>query len=361
MTAERAVSTIQSIALALSSAADLPGALAEVREVIGNAGFAPSRLHVDIMDDCALRFERYPIIAEESRWHDSPADEALKSETHGDQCPRRWAIEQLHGAYTSIAVPTTHGVVTAAVPGRDSVGADFEGFLGAASPWLQLIAMRARDWQRQEEARRALERGVDERTTELYNALMRVRKEVEERRLAQRERSRAQQFLEHVIRSSPAVVYSCKSERGFPMTFVSDNVTTLSGFTPQEIIDNPGLWLSLVHPDDVARLIDETSDFLETGSLVCEYRLRHNDGNTRWIHDEMRLVRTRGSRPEIMGSWLDITERVQSEEARRQVEQELNERCICARTACVHWVRWRPVSHTSSTSSSSESAARLNT
>ncbi len=322
-TAEGAVGTLQMVALALSSAADLPGALVEIKEAIGRAGFAPSRLHVDVMDEDTKRFESYPIIVEESRWHDDPINEVIKSETHGDQRPRRWAIQQLHGSYTSIAVPTTHGVATAVVPGRDSVGTDFEDFLGAASPWLQLIAMRARDWQRQEDATQALERGVDERTAELYEALMMVRKEVEERRIAQRERSRAQQFLEHVIRSSPAVVYSCKTERGFPMTFVSDNVAMLSGFTPQEIIDDPGLWLSLVHPDDVARLIDETSDFLETGSLVCEYRLRHKDGSTRWIHDEMRLIRTRGPRPEIMGSWLDISERVQSEAARRQVEQEL--------------------------------------
>ena len=41
-----------------------------------------------------------------------------------------------------------------------------------------------------------------------------------------------------------------------------------------------------------------------------EYRFRHKDGAYRWVHDELQIIRDQAGQPvEIVGSWLDITER----------------------------------------------------
>ncbi|MCX5893205.1 MAG: HD-GYP domain-containing protein, partial [Deltaproteobacteria bacterium] len=55
---------------------------------------------------------------------------------------------------------------------------------------------------------------------------------------------------------------------------------------------------------------------LETGQLYEEYRFRHKDGTYRWMRDDQRLVRDSEGNPlEVVGSWLDITERKEAEEA----------------------------------------------
>ena len=328
--ADRAVTAVQTVVTAVGSAADLPRALGEVGDIIARSGLDLAMMRVGLVDETTGQIFDCPVLADTTPWDERLVDRSPEAKAFHHQRTERWSVAQLDGAYVLMAVPTSLGFVTAAVAGQEPISADLEEFLRAVSGPLQLIALRARDLRRQDEAARALaqareelETRVDERTAELSAALLRIQREVDERRLAERERGRAQQLLEHVIRSTPAVLYSCKAERGFPITFVSDNVTALTGFTPQEIIGNPRSWLSQVHPDDVDRLTEETSCLLEKGHLVCEYRLRHKSGETRWIHDEMRLIRARGPRPEIMGSWLDITERVQSEEGRRHAESEL--------------------------------------
>ena len=317
--AERVANAVQKAALALHAAADLPSVLSEVGEIVGETGLALSQLQIDLVDEQAMRLESYAVLTTAPCWDDEAVDAAPKIEAFLHQRTQRWTAQQLDGEYALMAVPTSEGVICAAVVGQEPVAADLEEFLHTVAASLQLLVLRARDLQRKDDATRALKQA----TADLSQALVRIQREVQERRQAEKETGRAQQLLERVIGSSPAAIYSCKVEHGFPITFVSDNVTALSGFTPLEIIGNARLWLSRIHRDDIARFIDNTSNFLETGNQVCEYRIHDKNGDTRWIHDEMRLVRARGPRPEIMGSWLDITERVQLDEGRRQVELEL--------------------------------------
>jgi signal transduction histidine kinase len=60
----------------------------------------------------------------------------------------------------------------------------------------------------------------------------------------------------------------------------------------------------------------------KTGQEVCEYRFRHNDGTYRWMRDEARLMRDVSGAPiEVIGYWIDITERKQVEERLRTAER----------------------------------------
>jgi signal transduction histidine kinase/ActR/RegA family two-component response regulator len=55
---------------------------------------------------------------------------------------------------------------------------------------------------------------------------------------------------------------------------------------------------------------------------VAEYRFRCRDGTLRWLHDQKRLLRDdRGQPVEIVGSWLDVTERKALEEQYRQAQK----------------------------------------
>jgi len=126
----------------------------------------------------------------------------------------------------------------------------------------------------------------------------------------------AQERLVRLLSSSPAVIYSFKASGDFSPTFVSENISTVFGYTPAEYLENPSFWRDRVHPDDLARVEEAISKFFRNGLQSVEYRFQRRDGSYCWVNDAQRLVRGTGGKPlEIVGSWSDITARKAAEEA----------------------------------------------
>jgi PAS domain S-box-containing protein len=120
----------------------------------------------------------------------------------------------------------------------------------------------------------------------------------------------AQQRWEHLISSSPLIIYSSKAEDDYGATFVSHNVTAILGYEVREYLSYSRFWLDRLHPEDVQRIVAQMSSLLEIGNVTLEYRLRHKNGSYRWMHDELKLIRDAAGNPiEIVGWMIDITER----------------------------------------------------
>ena len=141
--------------------------------------------------------------------------------------------------------------------------------------------------------------------------------DITERKRADEELAATRARLEHLLLSSPTVVYSASVGPPHAITSLSENIARQLGYEMPEVVDDPGFWTSHVHPDDVARVRASWTATLAEGRCSEQYRLRHRDGRHRWIHDERRLVRDdAGHALEIVGSWVDVTEHRQAEEAR---------------------------------------------
>jgi adenylate cyclase len=126
----------------------------------------------------------------------------------------------------------------------------------------------------------------------------------------------AQDRIGHLLSSAPAVIYSYRATGDFAPTFVSQNIRERLGYEPQEYLENADFWRSRVHPDDLAAVEAEAAHLYKKGSHTVEYRFRKKDGSYYWVNDEQRLVRDGEGQPvEVVGSWSDITERKQAEEA----------------------------------------------
>ena len=126
--------------------------------------------------------------------------------------------------------------------------------------------------------------------------------------------------LQHLLSSSPAVIYTRKASGDGGVTFVSDNVSAKLGYQPQELIENPRFWAEHIHPDDAKQLFAIAPHLFHHKYHVLEYRFCHKDGTYRWIRDEMKLVYNReGSLQEIVGAWYDITE---NKHAQEQVKEQ---------------------------------------
>jgi two-component system, sensor histidine kinase and response regulator len=135
----------------------------------------------------------------------------------------------------------------------------------------------------------------------------------------------AHAHLGQLLNASPAVIY-CRAASGhYKPTFVSDSVTKLFGCSPRDYLGDPYFWRNRVHPDDVARIdawVDRMFD-QDRGSI--EYRVRREDGTYMWLHDRQQLVRDdKGEPVEIVGSWTDVTERREAEQAGAEARAQLD-------------------------------------
>jgi PAS domain S-box-containing protein len=147
-----------------------------------------------------------------------------------------------------------------------------------------------------------------------------------QRRLLEFELESTKSHLQHILSSSPVVIFSTDPSttgRGMgPITFVTENVTGLIGFEPQEILFDSAFWSTSIHPADRPRVQgEEYAALIEEGRQTFEYRIRHKDGKYRWVHSEVRVIRNdEGKTIELIGSAIDISERKRIEEALRVMD-----------------------------------------
>ena len=146
------------------------------------------------------------------------------------------------------------------------------------------------------------------------------RKQVEETLLIAKER------LHYLVANNPAVLFSHKAFDDFGTTFMSENVMLLLGYEACEFMQDSNFWTNRIHPDDVQRVNDNLSYLFEKGDHIHEYRFLHKDGKYKWMRDEVRLVKDVQGKPfEIVGFWIDITERKWAEEELMKAKEKAEE------------------------------------
>ncbi|MDP6635355.1 MAG: PAS domain S-box protein [Phycisphaerae bacterium] len=120
-----------------------------------------------------------------------------------------------------------------------------------------------------------------------------------------------------ILRSLPMAFYIGQPFGDYGGTWVSEQIVDVCGFTADQFVEDIGLWAARLHPDDRERALGAFDELLEKGVIEVEYRWRAADGRYLWFLDQAVLVRDESGNPkEIIGTWLDITER-------KQIEDEL--------------------------------------
>ncbi len=179
-------------------------------------------------------------------------------------------------------------------------------------PMVMYMGERDKAEEELQLAHRDLERRVEERTDELKLANETLEDEMANHKLT-RDR------LDHLLDVSPAVTYTCKPEGNFPITYISGNIRSQLSYEPNEFTADRDFWFEGVHPEDKGSVLSDREALLKEGRYVHEYRFRHKDGSYRWMHDKLELLRDSNGKPyEAVGSWIDITGRVQLEEELRK-------------------------------------------
>ncbi|WP_073668281.1 putative bifunctional diguanylate cyclase/phosphodiesterase [Pseudomonas aeruginosa] len=92
--------------------------------------------------------------------------------------------------------------------------------------------------------------------------------------------------------------------------FVSPGYAALIGLAPEELGDPIETWKKRLHPEEYATVLEAHSNHLQglTDNLDHIYRLRHKDGDYRWIHSRGRVLRDALGKPlHYTGVARDIT------------------------------------------------------
>ena len=120
--------------------------------------------------------------------------------------------------------------------------------------------------------------------------------------------------LQYLLDNTPAIIYSSVASGDFKMTFVSNNVVNVLGYTPDQMTADPNFWFDHLHPDDSSQIFSSLAQLFVEGERTYEYRFRAANGDYLWVHDNLRLIRDANGVPlEVIGSMTDMSEHVKLE------------------------------------------------
>lgn len=139
------------------------------------------------------------------------------------------------------------------------------------------------------------------------------------------ERTRAQEQFELVIRGTDAGIWDWNLLTN--EVYLSPRWKSMLGFEDHEIQNRFEAWESRIHPEDHSRALATFRDYM-AGKLdhyELEHRLRHRDGNYRWVLSRGLAVRDSAGRPlRIAGSNLEITAIKQVQAAFQESERHFS-------------------------------------
>ena len=119
-----------------------------------------------------------------------------------------------------------------------------------------------------------------------------------------------------IVEHAPVVTYIDALDDAASTFFISPQVRSLTGYSPEEWTSDPGLWVRILHPEDRNRAVAENQRHNETGdSFSLDYRIHRKDGRIVWVHDEATVLRDERGVPTFsIGVLVDITESKRADE-----------------------------------------------
>jgi PAS domain S-box-containing protein len=136
-----------------------------------------------------------------------------------------------------------------------------------------------------------------------------------------------------LVEQVPAVVYEMDPDDERRTLYVSPQVEQVLGYSRAEWLDQPDIWIELLHADDREVVLAAHDRHSETGEQWdLEYRLIASDGRVVWVHDRATLIRGRdGGAPAWHGVMIDITAEHDAREMLLLHKEDL-ERLVAERT-----------------------------
>jgi PAS domain S-box-containing protein len=143
---------------------------------------------------------------------------------------------------------------------------------------------------------------------------------VTERKRTEEALRQSEERYRRLADNAPAIIYRLRLGDDPGFDYISPGVEPVSGYTPEEFYEDPGLGVRIIHPDDRPGL-----DALVRGVLPESphaVRWIRKDGTMVWTEDRaVPVYDDGGALVAVEGVALDITQRMQAEERLKQSEE----------------------------------------
>lgn len=134
----------------------------------------------------------------------------------------------------------------------------------------------------------------------------------------------SERVLSTLMSNLPGMVYRCRNEKQWPMSFVSDGSLDVTGYQPDQLMTGDVLYgEDVIHPEDRADVWDAVQVAIDDDvPYKLEYRVRTKQGTVRWVWEQGRAVDTAEDGTTVLeGVITDITEQKEREGQLRQTKQ----------------------------------------
>ncbi len=120
-----------------------------------------------------------------------------------------------------------------------------------------------------------------------------------------------------LVERIPAIVYMDDVDENRTTRYISPQVESITGFTPQEWMSDPCFWENHIHPDDRERVTKNDALIIKSEKPFSEeYRFITQGGREIWIQEESTLIRDEAGTPLFwQGFLLDITSKKEAQTA----------------------------------------------
>ena len=138
--------------------------------------------------------------------------------------------------------------------------------------------------------------------------------------------------LRSLITNIPGIAFRCLDKQGWPMLYISDAVSQITGYAASDFIfpTEKRYFADLIHPEDLAR-VSQSHQGEEL--YVVEYRIIDRDGVQHWLLEQGSVVKEPITGEKCLdGFIMDISERKYMEDELRLAKEEA-EQAAAARAA----------------------------
>ncbi len=142
--------------------------------------------------------------------------------------------------------------------------------------------------------------------------------DITERKRLESDLRAAEERFRLLVERVPAVVYVAEPGAAGTWHYVSPQIERMLGFTAQEWMEDPGLWLRQLDPSDRDEALADKQRMILAGTEVearsDTYRLHRRDGTVVWVRDDAMVLYDQDGIPTFQGVLVDVTQEKDLEE-----------------------------------------------
>ncbi len=152
-----------------------------------------------------------------------------------------------------------------------------------------------------------------------------INRDITERRQALERLEKQKREKSILLKNLPGMAYKCDNDRDWTMRFVSDGCEELTGYTPEELINNSLVsYHDLIVEEDRQMVWEEVQKHLKVQEpFKLEYRIRTSSGELKWVWERGRgIFDEAGQLKNLQGIITDVTDRKEMEFKLRENEKK---------------------------------------